>query len=57
MLDNSRIVIMLAGIVVFASVLLLSRNHTHEWERNAGYPFGQMCNSIFTGYADTCPRN
>lgn len=26
------------------------------WEKANGYPYGKMCNSIFTGYVDTCPK-
>jgi len=26
-----------------------------QWERAHGYPFGQMCNSVFTGWVNTCP--
>lgn len=28
----------------------------HRWEREAGYPYGKMCNSVFTLYVDTCPK-
>lgn len=27
-----------------------------RWEKAHKFPFGQMCNSIFTGWVDTCPR-
>lgn len=27
-----------------------------RWERANGFPFGQMCNSVFTGFVDTCPH-
>jgi hypothetical protein len=32
----------------FASV------HVNAWEKANDYPYGKMCNSIFTGYVDTC---
>lgn len=28
----------------------------HAWERANGYPYGHMCDSIFTGFVNTCRR-
>lgn len=28
----------------------------NKWEREAGYPYGKMCNSVFTGYVNTCKK-
>lgn len=35
---------------------LISVPSIHAWERQAGYPYGKMCNSVFTGYVDTCRK-
>lgn len=28
----------------------------HKWEQANDFPYGRMCNSIFTLYEDTCPK-
>lgn len=37
-------------------ILILAPAST-QWEKAHGYPFGRMCNSMFTGWADTCPAS
>jgi hypothetical protein len=28
----------------------------NRWEREANYPYGKMCRSVFTAFVDTCKR-
>ena len=28
----------------------------NHWERRHSYPYGKMCNSVFSGGVDTCPK-
>lgn len=44
----------LALILSTAIVALVNVPRIQAWEKANGYPFGRMCHSIFTGYADTC---
>jgi hypothetical protein len=50
-----KLAITFVGLLVALTVTVLSGMALSQWERENGYPFGQMCNSIFTGYANTCP--
>ena len=45
----------LAAIGLIA--LLAASAQIGQWEKANGYPFGQMCNSVFTGWVDTCGEN
>ena len=45
--------LIVAGLLAF---LLFALPAVNAWERNAGYPYGQMCNSVFTLYVDTCKK-
>ncbi len=38
-------------VILFSFIPLIN-----QWERDHNYPYGQMCNSIFTGWVDTCPK-
>jgi heme/copper-type cytochrome/quinol oxidase subunit 3 len=42
--------------ITWAIGLLFAAPQIHAWEKANGYPFGHMCNSVFTLYADTCVR-
>jgi hypothetical protein len=35
--------------------LWMAAERAVAWERAAGYPYGKMCNSFWTGHVDTCP--
>lgn len=41
-------------VLLIACVALANSHRIHAWEKQAGYPYGRMCNSIFTAYVDTC---
>jgi hypothetical protein len=51
-----RTIIALISLFTLFWLSLATRPVIHVWERDAGYPYGKMCNSIFTGYVDTCRR-
>ena len=36
------------------AVMIIAGDKIGQWEQANGYPFGQMCNSVFTGWVDTC---
>jgi hypothetical protein len=48
--------ILALNLVLLAMIGIASLPTIHTWERNAGYPWGKMCNSAFTFYVDTCRR-
>lgn len=48
----STLALFLASFTLLCAIVALPS--IHAWEREAGYPFGRMCQSIFTGYANTC---
>jgi hypothetical protein len=35
--------------------LLVSSAYINRWEHKHDYPFGRMCNSVFTLWEDACP--
>jgi hypothetical protein len=41
--------------MVILACSFVGLKHVREWEAKHNYPYGRMCNSFFTGYADTCP--
>jgi hypothetical protein len=48
--------LILSWLVIVTSLFALSPAIS-AWERRNGYPYGRMCDSIFTGFEDTCPRH
>jgi hypothetical protein len=51
--DRAQAIALLAlGAAVLAA---LSGPAVSAWEKANGFPFGRMCNSVFTGFVDTCP--
>lgn len=44
----------MSSMLVLVIVIMLNMHRVHEWEKDVGYPYGKMCNSIFTGFVDTC---
>jgi hypothetical protein len=58
MWSNTQEAIVIGALTLFALtfVLACSIPRIDAWEKAHGYPFGQMCNSIATGYVDTCPH-
>jgi hypothetical protein len=53
--NTDRVMGLVAGLVVVGlAVLAASLPSIHAWEKARGYPYGKMCNSVFTGYVDTC---
>ena len=55
-MDHPKIVLACVIVVLAALSGLAMVPAIDRWERQAGYPYGKMCNSIFTGYVDTCRR-
>jgi hypothetical protein len=53
--NTDRVTALVVGLVVIGlAVLAASLPTIHAWEKAHGYPYGKMCNSVFTGYVDTC---
>ena len=48
--------LVLSILTLVVSTAIVAAVNMPTWERAHGYPFGQMCNSVFTGYVDTCAR-
>jgi hypothetical protein len=42
------------SLLTIGCSLIVMAPHINAWEKANGYPFGQMCNSVFTLYVDTC---
>jgi hypothetical protein len=51
MLNLTVVSIILIGII---GNVVGPNSFLNQWEKHNVYPFGRMCNSIFTGYVDTC---
>lgn len=39
---------------LFGAVSILPK--VHSWEQKNHYPYGKMCDSVFTMYKDTCGK-
>ena len=56
----SRNIVLCSVLLSLAMVSLVGLSvavpRINAWEKANAYPYGKMCNSIFTGYADTCRR-
>lgn len=50
------LVSVMIALTIGALVGLMNVSRIHAWEQANGYPFGKMCNSVFTLYVDTCNR-
>ena len=48
---------LLLAAYAIAFALIVGLPEINAWEKNAGYPYGKMCNSVFTLYQDTCPKH
>lgn len=47
--------IVVAALLLATSVAMIPLGFAvSDWERANGYPYGKMCNSVFTLYVDTC---
>lgn len=54
-MSRKGLAMILAATALMSGLLLLTASGAiHKWERDNAYPFGKMCNSIFTLYEDTC---
>lgn len=46
------------ALTLLVAICVISLTHVvpaaHAWEKANGYPFGKMCHSVFTMYANTC---
>ncbi len=51
-----RATILALAWTAVVAVLLGAQPAINAWERSRGYPYGRMCDSIFTGFEDTCPK-
>lgn len=51
-----RMSLIIGALVATAVVALTHMHDIHAWEKANSYPFGKMCNSVFTLYVDTCKR-
>lgn len=52
-----RLAIVVGFLAVLGSAAVMpvyGIKHINAWEKAHGYPYGKMCNSIFTWYKDTC---
>jgi len=49
-----RIIITITSLFCALTTMAVSGTLISQWERSHDYPFGQMCNSVFTGYVNTC---
>jgi hypothetical protein len=49
-----KALVALTLLVCTLAVLFTAIPHIHAWEKANAYPYGKMCNSIFTAYVDTC---
>lgn len=47
---------LLATVLLFLLTLVLFRPAVNAWEKAHNFPYGQMCDSIFTNHVNTCPR-
>lgn len=54
---NAPATIAVACVLSALVLLLASTPRIQAWERANGYPYGRMCQSIFTAYVDTCPTD
>lgn len=54
-MSNTTAMLWILVIVEIVGFVLILSPQVNQWERANGYPYGQMCNSIFTGYINTCP--
>lgn len=53
-MDHPKLVLACLFILALACGGLANVHHVNAWEKANGYPYGKMCNSIFTAYVDTC---
>lgn len=47
------LIITVSFLCCTVALFVVSAN-VHAWEKANAYPYGHMCNSIFTGYVNTC---
>jgi hypothetical protein len=50
------VTILLTTLAVTVVVLTTLVPLINGWEHDHNYPYGRMCNSVFTGWSDTCPK-
>ncbi len=56
-MSNSDMVLgILAACALMLVCIVAAIGPIHQWERANNYPYGKVCNSVFTGWQDTCPR-
>ena len=49
-----KTLIVTASLLCAVMALFVLSANVKAWEKANDYPYGKMCNSIFTGYVDTC---
>jgi len=49
-----KTLIVVTSLLVCTVALFVASVNVNAWEKANAYPYGKMCNSIFTGYVDTC---
>ncbi len=51
------VIVLATSYCLAIAMLVVGVPQINAWEKAHAYPYGQMCNSVFTGYQDTCPSH
>jgi hypothetical protein len=49
-------IVLLSLITISLSGLILGVPRINAWEAANNYPYGHMCDSVFTGFVNTCNK-